>query len=153
VIHVIDGLLTPSLNVVETATLNGFSTLVELLETATLEGTPLAEILSDEGSEFTVFAPTNEAFDALASVPEGDALTNVLLYHVASGTVLSTDLVNGQVVATLLEGESFTINIGGDPVAVTLTDGSGNTVNVGPVDVLANNGVIHVIDGVILPAG
>lgn len=153
VIHVIDGLLTPSLNVVETATLNGFSTLAELLETATLDGSTLAEILSDEGSEFTVFAPTNEAFDALASVPEGDALTNVLLYHVASGTVLSTELVNGQVVTTLLEGESFTVNIGGNPVAVTLTDANGNTVNVGPVDVLANNGVIHVIDGVILPAG
>lgn len=99
------------------------------------------------GDGFTVFAPTEEAFAALASVPTGQDLVDVLTYHVVPATVGSGDLTDGQVVTTV-EGSTFTVNISGSDV--TITDGSGNTVNVIATDVPAANGVIHVIDGVIL---
>ena len=87
--------------------------------------------------------------DSLTSVPSGQALTDVLLYHVVPATVASGDLSDGQVVNTALAGETFTVNI--DGASVTITDGVGNTVGVILTDVPARNGVIHVIDGVILP--
>ncbi len=147
VIHLIDGVLTDNADIVDVATLNGFDTLVELVEqqdlTATLRG-------DNEGAGYTVFAPTDDAFAALSSVPSGDALTDVLLYHVVSGTVGSTALSDGQVVTTV-EGSTFTVNIDGE--AVSITDGSGATVNVVLTDVPASNGVIHVVDAVLLPEG
>lgn len=144
VVHVIDGLLTPSLNLVEVATLNGFTTLVDLAVTA-----GLGEDLTDPDADLTIFAPTNEAFDALAETPEGEDLLNVLLYHAVDGIVEAGDLFNGQEVATLFDGEIVTVTIDGE--TVTLTDGQGNVVNVTMTDVPANNGIIHVIDAVLLP--
>ena len=125
-----------------------FSTLVELVTAADLAGT-----LSE--GEYTVFAPTNAAFEAVpADVLEGlgadtTALTAVLTYHVVEGTVLSTDLTDGQEVTTV-EGTTFTVNIS-DAGDVTLTDGAGQEIAVSAVDIEASNGVIHVIDGVLLP--
>lgn len=146
VIHLIDGVLTENLDLVDVAVLNGFSTLASLVEqqslTSTLRG-------SNGGAGFTVFAPTNAAFAALSAVPSGQDLTNVLLYHVVPNTVPSTALTNGQTVGTALTGASFTVNLG---AGVTITDGSGSTVNVTVTDVQAANGVIHVIDSVILPS-
>jgi transforming growth factor-beta-induced protein len=144
VVHVIDGLLTPSLNLVEVATLNGFTTLVDLAVQA-----ELGDVLTDPDANLTIFAPTNEAFAALSEVPAGDDLLNVLLYHAVGGITESGDLFNGQEVPTLLDGEIVTVNI--DGATVTLTDGQGNTVNVTATDVPANNGIIHVIDAVLLP--
>ena len=146
VIHLIDGVLTENLDIVDQAVVNGFSSLVDLVGTAGLEAT-----LRDDnmGAGYTVFAPTNDAFMALASVPTGQALVDVLTYHVAGATVGSADLTDGQIVTTV-EGTTFTVNISGS--AVSITDGAGNTVNVIVTDVLASNGVIHVIDGVILPS-
>jgi transforming growth factor-beta-induced protein len=143
VVHVIDGLLTPSLNLAEVATVNGFTTLVDLVVEA-----GLADAVTDPDADLTIFAPTNAAFEALSEVPAGEELEAVLLYHAVQGTTLSTDLFNGQQITTL-QGGIVTVGIDGD--TVTLTDGQGNTVNVTPVDVPANNGVIHVIDGVLLP--
>ena len=126
-----------------------FSTLVELVTAA-----DLVETLSGEGP-FTVFAPTNDAFAAVpADVLEGlgadtAALTSVLTYHVVAGEVLSTDLSDGQEVTTV-EGTTFTVNIS-DAGDVTLTDGAGQEIAVSAVDIEASNGVIHVIDGVLLP--
>jgi transforming growth factor-beta-induced protein len=146
VIHLIDGVLTENLDIVDQAVVNGFSSLVDLVGTAGLEAT-----LRDDnmGAGYTVFAPTNDAFMALASVPTWQALVDVLTYHVAGATVGSADLTDGQIVTTV-EGTTFTVNISGS--AVSITDGAGNTVNVIVTDVLASNGVIHVIDGVILPS-
>jgi uncharacterized surface protein with fasciclin (FAS1) repeats len=146
VIHLIDGVLTQNLDIVDVATVEGFPTLVSLVETAGLTETLRGDGPSQNG--LTVFAPTEAAFGALAAVPEGQALIDVLTYHVVDGTVLSTDLSDGQVVNPLLANSSFTVNINGD---VTITDGAGNTVTVVLTDVPAANGVIHVIDGVILP--
>jgi len=144
VVHVIDGLLTPSLNLAEVAQLNGFTTLLDLAAEAGVD-----ELLEDETLEATVFAPTNDAFAALAEVPTGDDLLAVLQYHAVDGIAESGDLFNGQEIATLFDGEIVTVNIEGD--VVTLTDGQGNIVNVTMVDVPANNGIIHVIDAVLLP--
>jgi uncharacterized surface protein with fasciclin (FAS1) repeats len=146
VIHLIDGVLTENLDLVDVATVNGFGTLVSLVEQQGLTATLRTDNMGDG---FTVFAPTEDAFAALETVPEGDALTDVLLYHVVGATVGSGDLSDGQVVETLLEGATFTVNIDG---GVTITDGAGNTVNVTVTDVQAANGVIHVVDAVLLPA-
>ena len=146
VIHLIDGVLTENADIVDVAVLNGFSTLVELVGMAGLEGT----LRSDNGGAgFTVFAPTDESFAALATVPMGQALIDVLTYHAVGATVGSGDLSDGQVVTTV-EGSTFTVNISDG--SVTITDGAGSTVNVVATDVPATNGVVHVIDGVILPS-
>lgn len=146
VIHLVDGVLTENLDIVDVATIEGFSTLVDLVDqqglTPTLRG-------DNEGSGYTVFAPTDDAFDALSSVPSGDDLTNVLLYHVVPATVGSGALSDGQVVATAYADHDFTVNIDG---SVTITDEAGNTVNVVVTDVSAVNGVIHVVDAVLIPA-
>ncbi|MBE26098.1 MAG: beta-Ig-H3/fasciclin, partial [Saprospirales bacterium] len=109
----------------------------------------LVETLSGDGP-FTVFAPTDAAFAAL---PEGTveslledpsgALTDILLYHVASGTALSTDLSDGMMVTTL-NGKSVTVTINDDGVFI-------NDAQVTVADIVADNGVVHVIDAVLLP--
>ncbi|MGQ4648243.1 fasciclin domain-containing protein [Lyngbya aestuarii] len=131
-------------DIVAVALNNGsFTILTELLETA-----GLVETLQGEGP-FTVFAPTDEAFAAL---PEGtleelmkeenkDALVEILTYHVVPGSVMSTDLVEGEV--DTVEGNPVMIKLG-DAVMV-------NDATVVTPDVEASNGVIHVIDKVILP--
>jgi len=145
VIHLIDAVLTENADIVDVAILNGFDTLVSLVAQANL----VATLRSDNsGAGFTVFAPTDEAFAALSAVPSGQALVDVLTYHVVGATVGSGDLSDGQIVTTV-EGSTFTVNITGS--GVTLTDANGGTVNVVLTDVPAANGVIHVIDGVIIP--
>lgn len=132
------------MNIVETANDAGdFTTLV-----AAIEAAGLVETLSGEGP-FTVFAPTDEAFAAL---PEGtveglladtEALTAVLTYHVVPGEVMSGDLSDGMT-ATTVNGADVTISIDGDTVMI-------NDATVTEADIEASNGVIHVIDSVILP--
>lgn len=132
------------MNIVETAVAAGnFDTLVAAVQAAGLEDT-----LSEEGP-FTVFAPTDEAFDAL---PEGtlddlledeEALTNVLLYHVADGELMAADVVEMESIETL-QGEELTVNVTDDTVMV---DGA----TIITTDIEASNGVIHVIDAVMIP--
>ena len=122
---------------------DGFETLV-----AAIVAADLAETLAGEGP-FTVFAPTDEAFAAL---PEGllekllleenrDVLVKILTYHVVPGTVLAADVTHGDVAT--VEGQDVTLDT---TAGVTV-----NGANVVLADVLASNGVIHVIDAVILP--
>ena len=129
-----------------------FTTLVAAVQAAGLEDT-----LRGEGP-FTVFAPTDDAFAALpAGTIEtlledlaGD-LTDILTYHVVAGAVPAADVValDGQQVATV-NGAAFTVGVADDG-SVTLTDAAGNDVTVVATDVQASNGVIHVIDAVLLP--
>ena len=139
-------------DIVDTAVAAGdFTTLA-----AALEAAGLVETLKGAGP-YTVFAPTDAAFeklpagtvDTLLKDPKGD-LTQILTYHVVEGEVLAADVVklDGQKVATVQGGE-LTVNVDGD--AVSLTDAAGGTVNVTATDVDASNGVIHVIDGVLMP--
>ncbi len=135
-------------DIVDTAFAAGsFTTLTSLLEDA-----GLVETLQGDGP-FTVFAPTDEAFDALPegtldelSKPENaEQLEQILLYHVAEGEVMSADLSDGQQVTT----------IQGGTVTVGIDDGGTVTINDATVvqpDVEASNGVIHAIDAVLLPS-
>ena len=144
VIHLIDGVLTENLDVVDVATLNGFETLVGAVQTAGLEATLRTD---NGGAGFTVFAPTDEAFAALDAIPTDPAvLADILLYHVVGATVESGDLSDDQVVTTL-QGGTFTVDLQGG----VFIEGAQNTVEVVLTDVPAENGVIHVIDAVLLP--
>ena len=146
VIHVVDKVILPT-DVVDIAANNSeFTSLVGALGTA--EG-DLVSVLKGDGP-FTVFAPVNSAFADIAGVVAGldeAQLADVLKYHVVAGAnVRSTDLTNGMVVTTL--SGTFTVNISGG--TVTLTDESGATVNVIATDIQGTNGVVHVIDKVLL---
>lgn len=132
-------------NIVQVATANAdFTTLV-----AALTAADLVDTLSGTGP-FTVFAPTDAAFDALPTgvlekllLPKNKTvLAKILKYHVVASKVLSTDLMAGNV--EMLDGTN---------VAVTLTDGvKVNDATVTVADLPAANGVIHVIDKVLIPA-
>jgi uncharacterized surface protein with fasciclin (FAS1) repeats len=146
VIHVIDSVLLPPANLVATAAKAGkFQT---LLTAATAAG--LADTLAN-GGPFTVFAPTDEAFaklgkDTLADLlkPENkDKLAAILKYHVVAGKVQAADVVARKSVVTLQGGEA----------KISVQDGKVkiDAANVVATDVVAGNGVIHVIDAVILP--
>jgi uncharacterized surface protein with fasciclin (FAS1) repeats len=133
-------------NIVELASdTDNLSTLV-----AAVKAAGLVETLSGEGP-FTVFAPTNEAFAAL---PEGtvenllkpenrDMLVKILTYHVVSGKVMSGDLSDGMMAETV-EGSQITVSISDAGVSI-------NDASVIAADVEANNGVVHLIDSVIMP--
>ncbi len=156
VIHVINAVLLPPADeaameekntIVDIAVADGrFTTLV-----AALTAADLVETLSGEGP-FTVFAPTDDAFAALPAgtldtllLPESkQALTDILLYHVVSGKVMAADVVTLSGTTTVL----------GKDVTITVKDGKvflNDTVQVIITDIEASNGVIHVIDAVLLP--
>ena len=145
VIHVIDAVLLPPTTIVDVLAKSPVhTTLVTAVSAAglvpTLQGT----------GPFTVFAPTDAAFaalpagtiEALLADPQGQ-LTQILLYHAVAGRALSTDLADGQSIVTV-NGKPITVTINSDGVFI-------NDVKVIVADVLADNGVVHVIDGVLLP--
>lgn len=161
VIHVIDSVILPpaddamateeedamaaEADIVDTAVADGrFTTLV-----AAVQAAGLVETLKGEGP-FTVFAPTDEAFaklpagtiDALLEQPEGD-LKDILLYHVVSGKVMAADVVKLTSAETVL-GPEVQVRVEGDQVFI-------NDAQVLITDIQTSNGVIHVIDSVLLP--
>jgi transforming growth factor-beta-induced protein len=155
VIHVIDSVLLPPAEegammektIVDVAIADGrFNTLA-----AALTAADLVDTLKGEGP-FTVFAPTDDAFAALPAgtldnllKPENkQALTDILLYHVVSGKVMAADVVGLTSAPTVL----------GKDITITVKDGKvflNDTVQVIITDIEASNGVIHVIDAVLLP--
>lgn len=101
-----------------------------------------------------MFAPTNDAFTAVGMLPAENDLIPILQHHViAGGNVRSGDLSDGLVTPATLEGDTLTIVIPGTNGAVAnLTDGSGTSdTEIIAVDVQASNGVIHVINKVLIP--
>jgi len=153
VVHVIDAVLMPgdapapaAQTIVDLAVATpDLSTLVTALKAADLVGT-----LSGKGP-FTVFAPTNEAFAALPDgvldnllKPENKAqLVDVLTYHVAAGDVHAKDLYDMEMITTV-EGQNVTARVSGDSVFI-------NSAKVVTADVDASNGVVHIVDGVLMP--
>ncbi len=132
-----------SMDIVDTAVGAGtFNTLV-----AAVTAAGLVDTLKGEGP-FTVFAPTDEAFAALpegtveALLADPEALAAILTYHVIAGKVMSTDLSEG-LTATTVNGADVTITLEGGAKV--------NGANITAADIEASNGVIHVIDAVILP--
>lgn len=142
----------PEGNIVDTAVAAGqFTTLTSALESA-----GLVETLQGDGP-FTVFAPTDDAFaalpdgtvDELMADPVGD-LAEILQYHVIADEVWAADVMemDGQMVETV-QGTELTVEVDGENVS--LVDAAGNSVNVTDTDIESTNGVIHVIDGVLMP--
>lgn len=151
VLHVIDTVILPAdKTIVETAIATpAFSILVDAVVAA-----GLVDTLSGPGP-FTVFAPTDAAFAALLAelgvtkdelLADTALLTKVLTYHVVPGRVLKADVPVG-VAITTVQGETFTVDS-----SLAITDQRDRTATITATDVLASNGVIHVIDTVILPA-
>jgi uncharacterized surface protein with fasciclin (FAS1) repeats len=169
VVHIIDGvLLPPSSTAIRAASptpASATKNIVQLAESvddlstlvAAVVAGDLADTLSSPGP-FTVFAPTNEAFAALPpSVlaklmkPENKKeLVDILTYHVLPEKVLSTDLKASQVVKTV-EGKPLHVTKTGNHVRVGASLKSKDLRNVIKADNVASNGVVHIIDGVLLP--
>ena len=147
VIHIVDAVIGLPTVVTFAVADPTFSTLVTALTVLT-PATNFVEILQDEGP-YTVFAPTDEAFSALPAIPDEEPLTQILLYHVVAGNIASSDLTDpGNTTAMTLQGEDIIVTM----PETTITDASGNTdIEIIAVDVQAVNGVIHVINMVMLP--
>lgn len=137
----------PKADIVDTAVAAGsFDTLV-----AAVQAAGLVDTLKSEGP-FTVFAPTDAAFAALPAgtvenllLPENkDTLTAVLTYHVVPAKVMAADVASGEV--PTVNGETATVMVSDSGVTI-------EGANVVKTDIVTSNGVIHVIDAVILPTG
>ena len=157
VIHKVDAVIgLPNIVTFATADPN-FSTLVSALTRSDLT-TDFVGVLSTDSATapapFTVFAPTNDAFSALPAIPAEEPLTQVLLYHVVGGNITSSDLTNpGETTAETLQGDSITITLpGSEGTIANVTDASGaSDIGIVAVDVQAGNGVIHVLNKVMIP--
>lgn len=158
VVHVIDGVLLPEFslpNIVEAATAANLTVLLDAVTAAGLGQTLL------DAEAITVFAPTNQAFldllgalnlnslQELVNAVGLEEVTRILGFHVVPATAFSFDLAEGAQTVPTLAGEDLTVTRSGS--SVTVTDARGNTFNVVAADVAIENGVVHVIDGVLLP--
>lgn len=148
VVHVIDAVVLPSETVVDVAIDNGFTTLVA----AVVEGR-LLPALTDPFSTLTVFAPTNQAFDQLAAALGVNAtdllsdpnLVDILTYHVLGTEVEAADVTNGAIVTPLNPANTLKMT------KTTTGNVFANQAQVTTADVGADNGVVHVINSVLLP--
>ncbi len=147
IIHVIDKVLMPPADLVDIPTVAQGTGIHTALVAAVVQA-ELLTTLQGEGP-FTVFAPTDDAFTAagidLAALDNEEgkaALTDILLYHVYSGSVAAADVTDGMT-ATMVNGDDATFTVG-DGVMI-------NDANVILADVMASNGIIHVIDKVLMP--
>ena len=141
----------PSKTIVENASQSkDHTTLV-----AAVKAAGLVDTLSGPGP-FTVFAPTNEAFaklpagtvDTLVKPENKTTLVKILTYHVVPGRLTAAELKNGQTLTTV-QGETLTVSKSGRHV--TLTDAKGGKSRVTIADVMQSNGVVHVVDTVLMP--
>jgi len=163
VVHAIDGVLVPPMSSIAEIVVAAasdedspqFTLLLAALQNADDTDGDLVELLSSEEGTYTVFAPTDEAFNAagfadVAAVEAADPATlrAILLYHVVPAAVFSTDLVSG--VVTTAGGGDITVTVA-DPVTIADLNADSEDAEVTGVNILATNGVIHVIDQVLLP--
>ncbi|TDN88819.1 transforming growth factor-beta-induced protein [Salegentibacter sp. 24] len=156
VIHAVDAVIgLPNITTFATADPN-FDILVQALTADESFAFVETLMMTDAPAPFTVFAPTNAAFQSvleelelagLGEIP-ADLLSSILSYHVVTGANVRSGELTDEMVVETLETGSFTINIGEN---VTITDENGRTATIVATDVQANNGVIHAIDTVLLP--
>ena len=147
VIHVVDSVILPPVSIAGIArSLESFSVL-----TGALEATGLYDALADLEGQFTVFAPDNAAFQPLIDNGTIESLTveqlsSVLLYHVINGAVVMSSDISSSVSVATMQGDNVTVApIAGGGVSVS------SDISVSVADLSAGNGVIHVVDGVLLP--
>lgn len=159
VIHVIDHVLEPPTeNLLQIVQGNpDFSYLLAAATRAGQGDSSVLAALSSSAAAYTVFAPTNQAFidagfptEASLTAANADTLASIILYHVVPGRVFGSDLVNGNVATAA--GDSLAVNVSG---GLKLA-GKGNGANAANIpattaNTLATNGVVHVIDRVLLP--
>jgi uncharacterized surface protein with fasciclin (FAS1) repeats len=166
IVHVIDAVLVPSeanmmptiAEVVVAAAGSDMAEFTTLLAAVSAADPNVLAVLSDAGAEVTVFAPTDAAFAALVEalgeeafngiLADQTALTNILLYHVVAGEVLAADVV-------ALDGASVDTLLADDPIAISIVDGNVfiDEAQVIMTDIATANGIIHVIDAVLVPNG
>ncbi len=157
VVHIINKvLMPPTNNIVQAAQGNpNLSLLVAAVTRASQGTTNVASVLSNANASLTVFAPTNQAFinagltsEAVINAMNPDTLANILTYHVINAKIFSTDLTDGAM-PTTLNGSKVTISLSGG----ARVKGNSNTTasNITAKDMVVTNGVVHVIDQVLLP--
>lgn len=156
VIHDIASVLMPATGtIVQTAISNpNLSLLVAAVLRASQGSTDVATVLSGTGP-FTVFAPTNQAFInagfanvAAINAADPNTLTKILTYHVIAGRIFSSDLVNNSMPATV-NGETLTILLGSNAQVKGMSNTS--AANIVTANIVTTNGVVHVVDQVLLP--
>jgi uncharacterized surface protein with fasciclin (FAS1) repeats len=164
IVHAVDGVIDiPTVVTFAAANPNFTSLVAGLAEADRSDADPmLIPTLSGYDGTYTVFAPLNSAFETLLNTNaawdvvediDDNILNSVLLHHVVSGNVRSGDLEVGANVAATLEGDEITITLPGtEPNIADVTDGAGNSdIGIVAVDIQAGNGVIHVLNKVMLP--
>ncbi|MEM6696950.1 MAG: fasciclin domain-containing protein [Bacteroidota bacterium] len=154
-VHVVDKVIAPSTIVDFVASDSQFSTLLQAVTCPSLQGAIL-NALTAEGAEFTLFAPTNEAFDDLAAalgvssvcdIP-AETLATVLAYHVKPASLAASTLARGFELKTLADGLTLRSELDGTQVKIVA---NASTATVIAPNLQANNGVVHGIDTVLLP--
>lgn len=157
VIHAIDAVILPSITDVVTTDAR-FAALKGAVVAADsdMATTPKVGAALDGAGPFTLFAPNAAAFTALGTPPSGQALTDVLLYHAVPGSPVfaatALALTSPLTANTALTGKSFEVNAEGTPKGVTVKDSTTTKANVVGTNVFTANGVIHVVDKVLIPA-
>ncbi|MDX2443078.1 MAG: fasciclin domain-containing protein [Bacteroidales bacterium] len=159
VIHTINRtLIPPTQTVVEIAAALSqasnaeFTTLVSLLTDSSQQA--VLDAISDENGSFTIFAPTDAAFDEISNVTgtlTSTQISEVLTYHVIASRIYSTDLADGVEPATV-NGQTLKVNLGESGVTISDQDMTNTDATVIQVNVNGTNGVIHVIDKVLIPS-
>jgi len=124
--------------------------MLQTLEDAVVQASLVNTLQQDTQDGYTVFAPLNTAFDGidLSSLSQ-QQLQDILTYHVLPSKILSADITSGTV--TTVNGATIEINVAGDGT-VSLTDQAGNTYQVTQADLEGTNGVVHIINGVLMPS-
>ncbi len=148
-IHIVDGVIIPQDaafpgNAVDAlSAYPRFSSLVAAVLDAANTDDTLVPAITDDQNPVTIFAPTNNAFAALSAAPTGQALVDVLRYHVVAGAVDANTVM----------GLTSANSVDGDPIAIDTSSGVvlNGSVNVTYTDIEVSNGIIHVIDAVLIP--
>ncbi|KAK7524466.1 FAS1 domain-containing protein [Phyllosticta citriasiana] len=143
VAHLVDGVLAFPATTSETALVAGLNKLVEVLDATELDG------FVDSSFDITVFAPNNEAFNAIASTVHGISLPdlrNILAYHIVSRTIGYSQTLSDGLTLSTVNGDAVTVKISGSTITI-------NDAKVVTADVLLKNGVAHVIEKVLQPSG
>merc|ERR1711865_1259449 len=157
VVHIVDAVLIPKLSLAAAAPMSIVETAQSVPELSSLVDALVAADLVDALSTagpFTVFAPTNDAFAAISSVVAGLTtlqLQQVLEYHVVSGAAVKAgDLSNMQVILPLFAGHSLGVDLE-ETDKIARIVGETNAVTVTTADIVCSNGVVHIVDAVLIP--